>query len=68
MILQVRLTNRSYLKSPIIELLVGQGEEQTLLTAHQALLTKSPFFADAVAQFSKEATVSSIQNSLGYGK
>ena len=47
----------SYLKSPIIELLVGQGEEQTLLTAHQALLVKSPFFAEAVAQFSDAATV-----------
>ena len=60
MILQVRLTNRSYLKSPIIELLVGQGEEQTLLTAHQALLIKSPFFADTVATLSDE-TVCSIQ-------
>ncbi|KAH7049145.1 hypothetical protein B0J12DRAFT_710970 [Macrophomina phaseolina] len=41
-----------YLKSPIIELLVGKDEEQTLLTAHQALLTKSPFFEQQCAQFS----------------
>ncbi|KAL1620687.1 hypothetical protein SLS54_006043 [Diplodia seriata] len=40
-----------YLKSPIIELLVGRDEEQTLLTAHQALLTKSPYFAEQCAQF-----------------
>ncbi|KAK2732524.1 hypothetical protein FQN55_004061 [Onygenales sp. PD_40] len=39
-----------YLKSPIVELVVGRGEEQTTLTAHQALLTPSPFFKDAVAQ------------------
>ncbi|MCJ1400971.1 hypothetical protein MMC11_004182 [Xylographa trunciseda] len=56
-----RTTFVDYLKSPIIELLVGQGEDQTLLTAHQALLTKSPFFADAVAQFSDEATTRRIE-------
>ncbi|MCJ1438620.1 hypothetical protein MMC27_008010 [Xylographa pallens] len=56
-----RTTFIDYLKSPIIELLVGQGEEQTLLTAHQALLIKSPFFADAVAQFSTEATTRRIE-------
>ncbi|OJD36240.1 uncharacterized protein BKCO1_12000108 [Diplodia corticola] len=40
-----------FLKSPIIELVVGKGEDETLLTAHQALLTKSPYFADKCAQF-----------------
>ncbi|EEQ83481.1 hypothetical protein RJZ56_007190 [Blastomyces dermatitidis] len=40
-----------YLKSPIVELVVGRGEDQTTLTAHEAILTASPFFRDAVAQF-----------------
>lgn len=39
----------SYLKSPVITLLIGSGSEQTTLSAHQALLIKSPFFADAIA-------------------
>jgi hypothetical protein len=54
-----RTTYIDYLKSPIIGLLVGQGDEQALLTAHQALLTRSPWFADACAKFSDNVTVSS---------
>jgi hypothetical protein len=53
-----RVTYIDYLKSPIIGLLVGQGPEQALLTAHQALLTQSPWFADACAKFSDEVSVS----------
>jgi len=53
-----RVTYIDYLKSPIIGLLVGQGDEQALLTAHQALLTRSPWFADACAKFSDEVSVS----------
>lgn len=52
----------SYLKSPIIELLVGQGNDQTLLTAHQALLTKSPFFEKQCEDFSDEDSVSAQPN------
>lgn len=51
-----RVTYIEYLKSPIIGLLVGQGDEQALLTAHQALLTTSPWFADACAKFSDEVS------------
>ncbi|KAI9811665.1 MAG: hypothetical protein M1826_003117 [Phylliscum demangeonii] len=43
------LTFIDYLKSPIIEIMVGSGNVKTLLTAHQALLVQSPFFADACA-------------------
>lgn len=53
-----RVTYVDYLKSPVIGLLVGQGDEQALLTAHQALLTQSPWFADAAAKFSNEVSVS----------
>ena len=41
-----------YLKSPIIELVVGEGEEQAVLSAHQALLTLSPFLSSAIAESS----------------
>ncbi|KAI0181206.1 hypothetical protein GGR52DRAFT_523252 [Hypoxylon sp. FL1284] len=41
----------SYLTSPVVALVVGQGEAETVLTAHQALLIQSSFFADACAAF-----------------
>ena len=53
-----RTTFIDYLKSPIIGLLVGQGDEQALLTAHQALLTQSPWFEEACAKFSDAVSVS----------
>lgn len=52
-----RVTYIDYLRSPVIGLLVGQGDEQALLTAHQALLVQSPWFADACANFSEEVSV-----------
>jgi len=57
-----RVTYIDYLKSPIIGLLVGQGDEQALLTAHQALLTTSPWFKDACDKFSSDLSVSSYSN------
>lgn len=39
-----------YLRSPIVELMIGSGDEATLLTAHQALLTQSPYFAEKLAE------------------
>ncbi|KAL9101001.1 MAG: hypothetical protein Q9163_003686 [Psora crenata] len=42
-----------YLKSPIITLTVGSGDSQTTLTAHQALLIASPYFASAIAADSR---------------
>ncbi|CAL8580945.1 hypothetical protein XPA_006659 [Xanthoria parietina] len=44
-----RVTFIDYLKSPMIELLIGSGADQTLLMAHKALLTKSPFFTQKLA-------------------
>jgi hypothetical protein len=57
-----RTTYIDYLKSPIIGLLVGQGDEQALLTAHQALLTQSPWFEGACEKFSYEVSVSGFQS------
>ena len=54
-----RTTYVDYLKSPIVSLLVGQGDEQALLTAHEALLTISPWFKDACSKFTEELPVSS---------
>ncbi|KAI9774698.1 MAG: hypothetical protein M1835_006003 [Candelina submexicana] len=45
-----------YLKSPIVELLVGEGDQQTILNSHQALLTKSPYFKEAVEAFGENPT------------
>jgi len=52
-----RVTFTDYLRSPVISLLVGQGDEQALLTAHQALLVTSPWFAEACARFSDDVSV-----------
>ncbi|KAF7865816.1 hypothetical protein EAF04_005981 [Stromatinia cepivora] len=52
----VRVTYIDYLKSPIIGLLVGQGDEQALLHAHQALLCKSPWFEEACGKFSHDVS------------
>lgn len=51
-----RTTFLDYLKSPIVELAVGTGEEETLLWAHQAMLVKSPYFAEICGQFGAGAT------------
>lgn len=49
-----RVTYIDYLKSPVVGLLVGKGDEQALLTAHQALLTTSPFFVGECAKIHDE--------------
>jgi hypothetical protein len=56
-VIPTRVTFVDHLRSPIVELLVGEGERQALLTAHQALLVQSPFFEDACSQFSDKALV-----------
>ncbi|CAG8954106.1 hypothetical protein HYFRA_00009210 [Hymenoscyphus fraxineus] len=49
-----RVTYIDYLRSPVVSLLVGQGDEQALLTAHQALLVQSPWFAESCAKFTDD--------------
>lgn len=51
-----------YLKSPIVELSVGGSSdnptdigEPTLLTAHEAILTQSPYFASALSELGEGA-------------
>ncbi|EGP88249.1 unnamed protein product [Zymoseptoria tritici ST99CH_1A5] len=50
-----RTTFLDYLSSPIVELVVGSGAEAQTLYAHQALLTKAPFFEQAVSQLTGSA-------------
>lgn len=52
-----RPTFISYLTSPVVTLIVGSGENETILTAHQALLVQSPFFAEACAAFTNDGSV-----------
>jgi len=59
-----RITYVDYLRSPIIELNIGQGDEQTILTAHQALLVQSPFFAEACAQFGPSTSVRNSETAI----
>lgn len=47
----------SYLTSPVVTMIVGSGGSETILTAHQALLVQSPYFAEACAAFSDDGSV-----------
>lgn len=49
-----------YLSSPIITLMVGAGENASILTAHQALLTISPFFSAHCAEFADDGSPRTI--------
>ncbi|KAJ9137098.1 BTB/POZ domain-containing protein [Pleurostoma richardsiae] len=56
-----RVTFISYLTSPVVTLLVGSGDHETILTAHQSLLTKSPYFYEACAQFADDGSPRQIE-------
>ncbi|KAI0115723.1 hypothetical protein GGR51DRAFT_360615 [Nemania sp. FL0031] len=51
-----RPTFMSYLASPVVTLIVGSAQNETILTAHQALLVQSPFFVDACAAFADDGS------------
>lgn len=52
-----RTTFIQYLTSPVVTLIVGSGDNEAILTAHQSLLTQSPFFAEACAEFANDGSV-----------
>ncbi|KAL8971460.1 MAG: hypothetical protein Q9183_001050 [Haloplaca sp. 2 TL-2023] len=58
-----RVTFIDYLKSPMISLLIGSGAGQTQLTAHKALLTRSPFFSEKLSS-SSQTRVELIEEDL----
>jgi hypothetical protein len=47
----------SFLTSPIVEIVIGEGDEETVLTAHQTLLVEAPFLADFVNKFEASGPV-----------
>lgn len=49
-IVEPRISFADYLTSPVVTLLIG-AENPQILTAHQALLTQSPWFAEACKDF-----------------
>ncbi|KAI0486683.1 hypothetical protein F4859DRAFT_309951 [Xylaria cf. heliscus] len=56
-----RPTFINYLTSPIVTLIVGSADNETVLTAHQALLVQSPFFADACAAFAHDGSPRQVE-------
>ncbi|KAK4196051.1 hypothetical protein QBC40DRAFT_288029 [Triangularia verruculosa] len=56
-----RITFLQYLTSPIVTLLIGSNDEETILTAHQGLLTQSPYFADRIAEFADDGSPRQIE-------
>jgi hypothetical protein len=52
-----RTTFMSYLMSPVISLVIGPSESPSSLTAHQALLTQSPYFAEVCKNFVDDGSV-----------
>ncbi|KAL1839412.1 hypothetical protein VTJ49DRAFT_1543 [Mycothermus thermophilus] len=56
-----RVSFAQYLATPTVTLLVGTGENVTILTAHQGLLVKSPYFEAACAQFADDGSPRQIE-------
>ena len=44
-----------YLKSPIVRLVIGSGDDEATITAHSAILERSPYFADKIAGLSPDS-------------
>ena len=59
-----RIGYLQYLASPIVTLLVGGGDNEHVLAAHQALLTQSTWFAQQCAEFTNDGSVSRALPSL----
>ncbi|RDI83828.1 hypothetical protein Vi05172_g6232 [Venturia inaequalis] len=47
----VKVTFLDYLRSPMVEVSVNDGTETTVLSAHEAILAKSPWFAAKCSEF-----------------
>lgn len=65
---QPGLTSFSFLTSPIVEIVVGQGDNETVLTAHQNLLHDSPFLSELVSNFEASGPVSLHLNTMSRTK
>jgi len=58
-----RITFANYLMSPIVTLLIGSGD-QSILSAHQGLLTQSPYFKNICDAFVEDGSVSTPRANL----
>ena len=58
---QVRTSFVSYLASPVVTLLIRSAGKVTPLSAHQALLVKSPYFRDQCAEFSDDESPRQVE-------
>ncbi|KAF2395805.1 hypothetical protein EJ06DRAFT_585750 [Trichodelitschia bisporula] len=56
----VRVTFLDHLKSPVVDIFVGSGDDAAVLHAHQAMLVKSPWFAEQVKAFVDDERVISL--------
>ncbi|PFH63189.1 hypothetical protein XA68_16628 [Ophiocordyceps unilateralis] len=56
-----RVSFVSYLTSPIVSLLVGKGDDQMILSAHQALLEKSPYLNMRCLEFVSDGSPRQIE-------
>ncbi|KAK4123015.1 hypothetical protein N657DRAFT_634236 [Parathielavia appendiculata] len=56
-----RVVFAQYLASPVVTLIIGTGENETILTAHQGLLVQSPYFAEACAEFADDGSPRQIE-------
>ena len=50
-------TTRSFLTSPIVEIVVGKGDDETVMTAHQSLLMEAPLLAEFITRFEASGPV-----------
>ncbi|EFX00575.1 hypothetical protein CMQ_7577 [Grosmannia clavigera kw1407] len=55
-----RTSFTTYLRSPVVTLRVGEDEKGASLTAHQALLVQSPYFAQLCAAFTDDGSPRTI--------
>lgn len=55
----------SFVTSPIVEIVVGRGDDETVLTAHQTLLLESPFLSEFVNKFKSSGPVSNRDCEIG---
>lgn len=52
-----RISFVQYLATPIVTLLIGGGDSEHVLTAHQGLLSQSTYFAEHCAEFTDDGSV-----------
>lgn len=65
-LIQERVTFAQYLSTPVVTLVVGSGGNETILTAHQGLLVKSPYFSEVCAKSANDGSVSSLLAQIGH--